>query len=80
MAAAPGTDEGSPSTFASPVLWLVTISCADCDGLLEFITKLLSTGGGRVLDADVMLTQSDTIVLVGGSSSLVFESFWKTKS
>jgi hypothetical protein len=41
---------------------LVTISCADALGLLEYITKLLGTGGSRVLDADVMLS-SDRIVL-----------------
>lgn len=44
-------------------LMLVTISCHDADGLLEYITRLLSTGGSRVLDADVMLS-SDGIVLV----------------
>jgi hypothetical protein len=42
---------------------LVTIACADANGLLEYITKLLATGGSRVLDADVMLS-SDNIVLV----------------
>ena len=51
---------------------LVTISCADCDGLLEHITKLLGTGGAKVLDADVMMTKSDAIVLV--SSSLCFSA------
>ena len=44
-------------------LRLVTISCHDADGLLEYISKLLATGGSRVLDADVMLTK-DGIVLV----------------
>lgn len=42
---------------------LVTISCADAQGLLEYITRMLATGGSRVLDADVMLS-SDNIVLV----------------
>jgi hypothetical protein len=42
---------------------LVTIACGDADGLLEYITKLLGTGGSRVLDADVMLSR-DNIVLV----------------
>ena len=42
---------------------LVTIACPDAIGLLEFITKLLASGGSRVLDADVMLS-SDNIVLV----------------
>lgn len=42
---------------------LVTIACADTNGLLEYITKLLATGGSRVLDADVMLS-SENIVLV----------------
>jgi hypothetical protein len=42
---------------------LVTIACGDANGLLEYITKLLATGGSRVLDADVMLS-SDNIVLV----------------
>jgi hypothetical protein len=41
----------------------VTISCHDAVGLLEYISKLLATGGARVLDADVMLTK-DGIVLV----------------
>ena len=43
-------------------LRLVTICCADSDGLLEFVARLLGTGGARVLDADVMLT-SDGIAL-----------------
>jgi hypothetical protein len=43
-------------------LRLVTISCSDANGLLERITKLLSSGGSRVLDADVMLS-SDGIAL-----------------
>lgn len=47
-------------------LHLVTISCSDANGLLEYITKLLSTGGSRVLDADVMLS-TDGIVLVSDS-------------
>jgi len=41
---------------------LVTISCADRNGLLEYITRLLGTGGSRVLDADVM-TSKDNIAL-----------------
>jgi hypothetical protein len=53
---------------------LVTISCADADGLLEFITKLLATGGSRVLDADVMLS-SDNIVLVRSFFELKMESW-----
>ena len=44
-------------------LHLVTISCGDANGLLEYITKLLSTSGSRVLDADVMMS-TDGIVLV----------------
>jgi len=40
----------------------VTISCFDADGLLEYITKVLGTGGSRVLDADVMLS-TDGVVL-----------------
>lgn len=44
-------------------LRLVTISCHDAVGLLEYISKLLATSGSRVLDADVMLT-NDGIVLV----------------
>lgn len=43
-------------------LRLVTICCSDADGLLEVITKNLSSGGSRVLDADVMLS-SDGIAL-----------------
>jgi hypothetical protein len=44
-------------------LRLVTISCHDATGLLEYITKLLATSGSRVLDADVMLS-TDGIALV----------------
>jgi len=42
--------------------WQVTVSCADCHGLLEYIVKILSTGGSRVLDADIMIS-NDNIVL-----------------
>ena len=45
----------------------VTIVCFDEEGLLEYITKILGTGGARVLDADVMLSK-DGIVLVRVSS------------
>jgi hypothetical protein len=41
---------------------LVTICCSDETGLLEYISKLLATGGTRVLDADVLLS-SDNIAL-----------------
>ncbi|GMI10226.1 hypothetical protein TrLO_g15601 [Triparma laevis f. longispina] len=41
---------------------LITISCSDCGGLLEYVTRVLSTGSSRVLDADVMLS-SDKIAL-----------------
>lgn len=44
-------------------LRLVTISCRDTTGLLEYISKLLASGGSRVLDADVMLS-TDGILLV----------------
>lgn len=44
-------------------LRLVTLCCVDCPRLLEFITKILGTGGARVLDADVMLTAGDSIAL-----------------
>lgn len=47
---------------SASLLRLVTLSCGDANGLLEFITKILSSGGSRVLDADVMLS-SDGIVL-----------------
>ena len=43
-------------------LRLVTICCSDADGLLEVITKNLSSGGSRVMDADVMLS-SDGVAL-----------------
>jgi hypothetical protein len=46
-------------------LRLVTISCHDCTGLLEYISRLLASSGSRVLDADVMLS-TDGIVLVSG--------------
>lgn len=51
------------SEKANRSLRLVTISCNDADGLLEYITRLLATGGSRVLDADVMLS-TDGVVLV----------------
>jgi hypothetical protein len=44
-------------------LRLVTISCHDATGLLEYISRLLATGGSRVLDADVMLS-TEGIALV----------------
>lgn len=47
-------------------LRLVTISCHDCTGLLEYISRLLASSGSRVLDADVMLS-TDGIVLVSVS-------------
>lgn len=60
-------DEGvSANSFhrrSNHFLHLVTIACPDETGLLEYITKLLSTGGSRVLDADVMMS-TDGIVLV----------------
>mmetsp|Transcript_31719 Transcript_31719/g.48630 ORF Transcript_31719/g.48630 Transcript_31719/m.48630 type:complete len:1000 (-) Transcript_31719:70-3069(-) len=49
-------------TRPQTVTRLVTIACTDTRGLLEYITNLLSTGGSRVIDADVMLTK-DNIVL-----------------
>lgn len=53
---------------------LVTIACGDADGLLEYITKLLGTGGSRVLDADVMLSR-DNIVLVCAISFVIFSTW-----
>jgi hypothetical protein len=53
----------------APSRRLVTIACADAVGLLEYISKLLATGGSRVLDADVMLS-SDNIVLVSSTMDL----------
>ena len=55
-------------------LRLVTISCRDADGLLEYITKMLATGGSRVLDADVMLS-TDGIALVRFFETFVFLLF-----
>lgn len=54
---------GAASARESNTLRLVTISCHDATGLLEYISKLLATSGSRVLDADVMLS-TDGIVLV----------------
>jgi hypothetical protein len=59
--------EGDTSFRQRPnrFLRLVTISCCDANGILEYITKLLATGGSRVLDADVMTTTDGTgIILV----------------
>lgn len=57
---------------------VVTISCVDAHGLLEYITRLLSSGGSSVLDADVMMS-SDGIVLVSMSlalcSMLIFSTY-----
>jgi hypothetical protein len=53
----------SRDTKTDRSLRLVTISCHDCIGLLEYITRLLASSGSRVLDADVMLS-TDGIVLV----------------
>lgn len=47
---------------ARKMLRLVTISCRDCQGLLEIITKALASGGSRVLDADV-ITSNDGVIL-----------------
>jgi len=58
-------DSVSASSFhrrPNRFLHLVTISCSDANGLLEYMTKILSTSGSRVLDADVMMS-SDGIVL-----------------
>lgn len=51
---------------------LVTIACIDTTGLLEYVTRLLATGGSRVLDADVMLS-NDNIALVSALLDLNFE-------
>lgn len=59
-AAAVAANNQGGSTHA---LCLVTISCRDAVGLLEYISKILSTGGSCVLDADVMLSK-EGIVLV----------------
>ena len=59
--------EGDSSLRQRPNRFLrqVTISCCDANGILEYITKLLATGGSRVLDADVMTTTDGTgIILV----------------
>lgn len=53
---------------ADASLRLVTISCHDCTGLLEYISRLLASSGSRVLDADVMLSK-DGIVLVSQTNS-----------
>ena len=55
--------KGNRGMSSGSSVHLVTISCIDSIGLLEYITRILATGGSRVLDADVMLS-SDNIVLV----------------
>ena len=55
--------KGGQAPDAAPSVQLVTISCIDALGLLEYITKILGSGGSRVIDADVMLN-TDNIVLV----------------
>ena len=57
-----------PSSMYGKSRRLVTIACVDTTGVLEHITKLLATGGSRVLDADVMLSR-DNIVLVRASDT-----------
>lgn len=56
--------KGDQAPSSGPSVQLVTISCVDALGLLEYITRILGTGGSRVIDADVMLN-TDNIVLVG---------------
>jgi hypothetical protein len=63
----------SPSNKEGRSRRLVTIACADTTGLLEYITKLLATGGSRVLDADVMLS-TDNIALVSGLNTTSINS------
>jgi hypothetical protein len=60
----------NPSTNNGRSRRLVTIACGDTTGLLEYVTKLLATGGSRVLDADVMLSD-DNIALVSTSRVLL---------
>lgn len=57
-----GLDNASSLSSRDQNRKLVTISCVDAYGLLEYMTKLLATGGSRVVDADVMLS-SDGIAL-----------------
>ena len=52
----------SQTCTAKGSLKRITVSGADASGLLEFITRVLSTETSRVLDADVMLS-SDSIAL-----------------
>ncbi|KAI2488907.1 protein tyrosine kinase [Fragilaria crotonensis] len=54
--------KGDQAPSPGPSVQLVTISCVDALGLLEYITRILGTGGSRVIDADVMLN-TDNIVL-----------------
>ena len=57
-------EDGSASTTRpNRARRLVTICCEDATGLLEYISRLLATGGSRVLDADVMIS-TDGIILV----------------
>ena len=53
-----------PRTIIASQLSLkrITVSSADSSGLLEFISRILSTESSRVIDADVMLS-SDSIAL-----------------
>ena len=53
---------------------LVTVASHDAEGLLEYMTKLLGTGGSRVIDADVMMS-TDNVVLVRHES--VFCDPWR---
>jgi len=55
-------DERWLTNDTSRSLFLVTISSVDAQGLLEYISKLLASGGSRVLDADVMMS-GDNIIL-----------------
>jgi hypothetical protein len=55
-------------------LRLVTICCNDAIGLLEYISKLLATGGSRVVDADVMLSTDGIVLVRAAPISCVFVS------
>jgi hypothetical protein len=55
-------------------LRLVTICCNDANGLLEYISKLLATGGSRVVDADVMLSTDGIVLVSGGCVSFLYFS------
>jgi hypothetical protein len=68
-----GSGRSAESDGANRSLRLVTIACADAIGLLEYITKLLGTGGSRG-------TYDETLNTGFNNQFVVLKSSWVTPS